>query len=124
MSIYKKALKHLEKIEFLVASVRTWKPTVNVRLGGSGDSGATAQPSPITPPDWDHVQDWCIAELEGSAESLRRADRAHREQRVFLQQARLDRDWRLSELESGRPHPSHRALGAPDGSQSGSVVHG
>ncbi len=101
MSTYKKALKHLEKIEFLIASARTWKPTVNVRLGNGGE-GSAAQTSPTGPPDWNHVQDWCIAELEGSAESLRGADRVHREQRVFVQQARLDRDRRLSELESGQ----------------------
>ncbi len=97
---HKKTLKQMEKTEFLVASARTWKPTVNARRAGAGSPG-TRSGSPGEP-DWDHVQEWCIDELETSAESLRRADRHHREQRVFLQQARLDRDLRLAGLESGQ----------------------
>ncbi len=71
---HKKTLKQLEKTEFLVASARTWKPTVNARRAGAGGSPGARSGTPGEP-DWDHVQEWCIAELETSAESLRRADR-------------------------------------------------
>ncbi len=98
---YKKALNQLEKTEFLVVSVRSWKPSVNAGFSNGGNTGGSGGATPHAP-DWNHVQDWCITELEGSAEDLRRADRDHRDLRVRLRQARLDRDRRLGELETGQ----------------------
>ncbi len=99
--VHKKTLKQLHKIEFLVASVRTWKPTVDAQLDAAGFSDGASGPVPGAP-DWSRLQDWCVTELEGAADRLRRADRAHRDLRVLGDQARLDRDRQRGALEAGQ----------------------
>lgn len=56
-------------------------------------------------PDWNHLQEWCIAVLESSLGEVRRTDSAHRKSRVRLRQARQDRNGKLQTLATG-----HRAL--------------
>ncbi len=106
MQTNKTALKQLEKTEFLVASAKTQKPTVNDRLTHIGpeifgDDLGEAPPAP----DWNQLQEWGIAALESSAEEVRQTDSEHRKSRVRLGKARRDRNRQLDQVSS-----SHRAL--------------
>ncbi len=102
----KKALKQMEKTEFLVVSAKTQKPTVNDRLTGIGpeifgDGSGEAPPAP----DWNQLQEWSIAALESSNQEVRQSDREHRKSRTRLGKARRDRNDKVKRLGSG-----HRAL--------------
>ncbi len=102
----KTALKQMEKTEFLVASAKTQKPTVNDHLAGMGpeifgDGSGEAPPAP----DWNQLQEWSIAALESSNEEVRQTDREHRKSRTRLGQARRERNDKVKRMGSG-----HRAL--------------
>ncbi len=101
--ISRAALHSMDLTEYLIMSMRIYKPNVSIGLTGifgppAGDGTGDGTGDGVPAPDWDQVQESYIGLLETSAKEVRRLDQVHRLNKVKLSEGRYQRARLVDEL--------------------------